>query len=204
MVAARSLEPSTYSAINARRLAELDLRRRARERNLDIHYRPWKDSRAMRLSALFRCDMGNFNKGVLGGWHIDQRDPTADVRLLEFCLSVPTEQFLQRGVQRALARRALSDRLPKLILDETRRGLQAADWHETLTADRGRIAAELERLESCPQAARALDLPRLRHLVENWPEEGWDRAEVVSAYRLALAAGVSTGHFVRRASGSNA
>ena len=158
----------------------------------------------MRLAALQRCDLGNYNKGVLAGWRIDQRDPTADVRLLEFCLSVPTEQFLQRGVPRSLARRALSDRLPKLIVDETRRGLQAADWHEALTADRQRIAAEIERLEACVPAARALDLARLRHLVENWPEAGWDRAEVVSAYRLALAAGLSTGHFVRRATGTNA
>ena len=158
----------------------------------------------MRLSALRNCDFGYTTKGVLGGWGIDYRDPTADVRLLEFCLSVPTEEFLKDGVQRALVRRAFSDRLPNIVLEETRRGLQAADWHETLTADRQRIATEIDRLEACAPATRALDLARLRQLVENWPEAGWDQAEVISAYRLALASGLSTGHFVRRASGSNA
>jgi len=158
----------------------------------------------MRLSAMRSCDLGYSNKGVLGGWHIDCRDPTSDIRLLEFCLSVPTEQFLQRGVTRSLARRTLADRLPKRVVEETRRGLQAADWHEMLSADRQRIAAEIKRLEACAPAARAIDLARLRRLVEDWPETGWERSEIVSAYRLALAAGLSTGHFVRRASGSNA
>ena len=108
-----------------------------------------------------QIDPGNYNKGVLGGWHIDGRDPTADVRLLEFCLAVPTEQFLSNGIQRALARRALADRLPKLVLENSRRGCQAADWHERLTAVRERVAIELDQLEACPAAAKTLDLPRL-------------------------------------------
>src|SRR6185295_7199554 len=195
MVSSRALEPTFYSPINPERVAELNLRARASQQDRDLNYRPWKDSRAMRLSAMRSCDLGYSNKGVLGGWHIDCRDPTSDIRLLEFCLSVPTEQFLQRGVTRSLARRTLADRLPKRVVEETRRGLQAADWHEMLSADRQRIAAEIKRLEACAPAARAIDLARLRRLVEDWPETGWERSEIVSAYRLALAAGLSTGHF---------
>ena len=157
----------------------------------------------MRLWAIQRSDPGNYSKGALGGWQIDQRDPTADVRLLEFCLAVPTEQFFRNGIQRSLARRALADRLPKQVLDETRRGLQSPDWHEDLTAVRGRIAEELDRLESCPAATRALDQPRLRRLTENWPSSGWERDEVIMSYRLALLRAISTGHFLRKATGSN-
>jgi len=199
----RGLEPASYSPISPRRIAELNLRRRARENGLDIHYRPWKNSIAMRRSMHQMYDSGGANKGFLGGWGIDRRDPTSDVRLLEFCLSVPTEQFLSNGVQRALARRALKDRLPEVVLKETRRGVQAADWHEVLNADRDRIKVELERLHSCPAAVRVLDLPRMSALVANWPKGGWNEPDVISSYRFVLSAAISTGHFLRRVSGSN-
>jgi asparagine synthase (glutamine-hydrolysing) len=157
----------------------------------------------MRLWGFHRNDPGNYNKGVLAGWHIDGRDPTADVRLLEYCLAVPMEQFLHNGTPRALARHALADRLPKLVVEERRRGLQAADWHERLTAVRHCVAAELDRLDACAAATKALDLPRLHRLVENWPAGGWERAEVYGPYRLALARAISAGHFLRRVGGGN-
>ena len=41
-----------------------------------------------------------------------------------------------------------------------------ADWHEDLTAARDGIVDEIDRLEACPAAAAALDLPRLRRMIE--------------------------------------
>src|SRR5262249_35912133 len=110
-----------YTAIHPCRAAELDLPARAKARDLDLVYRPRKDGVSLRLGALQSVDRGNYNKGFLGGWQIDYRDPTADVRLLEFCLAVPTEQFLQDGMQRALARRALAGPQAKLGLEEQRK-----------------------------------------------------------------------------------
>ena len=91
----------------------------------------------------------------------------------------------------------------KQVLEEPRRGLQVADWHEDLTAARDRIADELDRLEACPAAATALDLARLRRLTENWPSGGWERDEVSMPYALALPRAISTGHFLRRVTGGN-
>ena len=203
IVNGHAFEVSDYSAIHPRRFAELDLRSRARERNLDLIYRPWKDSFAMRLWVLQRLDPGNCYLGSLARWQIDYRDPTADVRLLEFCLAVPTEQFLSDGMQRALARRTLADRLPKQVLEETRRGLGVADWHEDLTAAREHVTDELDRLEACAAARNAIALPRLRRLVENWPSNGWQLDEVIMPYRNALLRAISVGHFLRRVEGGN-
>jgi asparagine synthase (glutamine-hydrolysing) len=158
----------------------------------------------MRLWALNRTDIGNGRKATLGGWGIDIRDPTADRRLIEFCLSVPTEQFFRNGVPRALARAALADRVPAEVLNERRRGLQAVDWHEGTTAAQAQILEEIARLEQNGPAVRALDLPRMRRLAENWPTEGWHREDIIEQYRLALLRGISVGHFLRRASGGNA
>ena len=197
------MDVGDYTAIHPRRLDELDLQVRARALNHDFIARPWKDGFAMRLHFLQTMDPGNYHKGALGGWQVDSRDPTADVRLLEFCLAVPTDQFLQNGTLRSLARRALADRLPKQVLEERRRGFQVADWHEDLAAERDGIMDELGRLDTCPAAAAALDLARLRRLTENWPSDGWERSEVIMRYRYALLRGVATGHFLRRATGSN-
>jgi hypothetical protein len=67
---------------------------------------------------------------------------------------------------------------------------------------RDRVAAEIELLGACPPADKALDLPRLRRLVENWPTEGWETVEVVGAYRHALLRAISAGHFLRQATSS--
>jgi asparagine synthase (glutamine-hydrolysing) len=192
-----------YTAIRPEQLIELDLTTLARERDLDFSYRPWQDGFAMRLWAMRRDNSGNINKGILGGWGIDRRDPLADKRLVEYCLSIPTEQYLANGVTRALAKRALTDRLPQAVLNEQKKGYQAADWHEGLTAVRGAVAAELDRLAACAPAARALDIDGMKRMVRNWPTSGWERSNVMRAYRLALLRGISAGHFLRKASGAN-
>jgi asparagine synthase (glutamine-hydrolysing) len=157
----------------------------------------------MRLWGLQCSDPGNYRKGALGGWQIDCREPLAVVRLIEFCLGVPTEQFLRDGTPKALAHRVLADRLPKRVLEERRSGLQVADWHEDLTTARGSVAGELDRFEACPAATTALDLSKLRRLTENWPSSGWERGDVVMPYRYALPRAISSGHFLRRSTGSN-
>ena len=89
------------------------------------------------------------------------------------------------------------------MLNEPRKGYQAVDWHECLTASRAEIATELDRLGDCASAVRALDLPRLKRLVENWPVSGWEQMDVVAPYRYALTRGLGIGHFLLKTSGAN-
>jgi len=170
---------------------------------MDFYYRPPARAFDTRLWGLRRIDMGNYRKGILGGWGVDLRDPTADRRLVEFCLSVPTEQYLQKGLPRAFAHKVFADRLPRKVLDERRKGVQAVDWHEGMTADRDRLREEIDRLEQVPAAAASLDLERMRNLVETWPEGGWHTKPVQVAYCFALLRGVVSGYFLRKASRSN-
>jgi asparagine synthase (glutamine-hydrolysing) len=197
----RDLSLAAYTGIHPgqmERLADL-----ARHRDLDFSYRPRKDGFSTRLWALRRTDVGNVNKGALGGWGIDQRDPTTDRRLVEFCLSVPTEQFLRNGVTRSLARRAFVDRVPPEILQERKRGYQGADWYEGVQKSRAQIFDEVRHLEDSGHVGEILDLPRLRRLVENWPQDNWHNQAVEASYRLLLVRALAVGHFVRKAYGSN-
>lgn len=57
------------------------------------------------------------------------RDPTNDVQVINYCMSLPLEQFINNGMDRALIRNATKGYLPdKVRLNQTKYGVQAADW----------------------------------------------------------------------------
>ena len=192
-----------YSAINPDSVAAHGVAERAAERGLDLSYRPRSDPVETRLWAIDRVDPGNYLKGWLGGWGIDMRNPTADQRLIEFCLSVPAEQFLAGGIPRSLARRAFADRLPPEVVRERRKGYQAADWHEGLSAGLDDLQMEVDRFGEIEATTDALDTKRLARLAQKLPEDNWHDDLITGSYRLALMRGVSAGHFIRKAAGSN-
>lgn len=193
---------ANYTLLRREKIRALDLPGRARAQGLDLHYRPWRDGFASRLWTLGRVDWGNYTKGGIAGWGVDVRVPPLDRRLVEYCLAVPAEAWFSDGNPRGLFREALSDRVPREVLEERRLGVQGIDWHESIGP--GRFALEVERLAAVPAAAEALDLDRARRLIAAWPEEGWHRHEVNSRYRIALLRGIVSGHFKRLATRSNA
>jgi len=64
------------------------------------------------------------------------RDPTNDLRVVRFCLSLPEEQCVRDGVGRSLIRRATRGYLPDIVrLNHKVRGIQGADGvHRMRTA----------------------------------------------------------------------
>ncbi|MBW4082044.1 asparagine synthase-related protein [Paenibacillus sp. S150] len=61
-------------------------------------------------------------------YRVWDRDPTNDLRVIRFCLSVPEGQYVQNGVDRSLIRRAMEGLLPDEVrLNRKRRGVQGAD-----------------------------------------------------------------------------
>jgi asparagine synthase (glutamine-hydrolysing) len=158
--------------------------------------RPSADAFAIRLRALRRVDIGNFGKGVLAGWGLDIRDPTADRRLVEFALTLPVEHFLAGGMARGLARQGLGGRLPRCVLDEHRRGYQGAGWHEGIAERRSHLLDEVAAIARCPEAAATLDVPRLQALAAAWPAS-WEDPATESLYRTRLLPAIAAGHFIR-------
>ena len=165
--------------------------------------RPPIGASAMRMWMLARVDVGNYVKGTLGGWGIDRRDPTADRRLVELCLRIPADQFLRRGVRRSIAKRVGADRLPAVVLNEARKGRQAADWYEGMQAARHQFETEVEALARFPLTAELIDTRSLQALVDEWPERGWGELETAKRYRYHALRDISLGHFMRHAAGAN-
>ncbi|MFA6112526.1 MAG: asparagine synthase-related protein [Sphingomonas sp.] len=195
----RRLDLNDYSAVNPARAEALSAR--AAQMGSDFSYRPPRDPVAARIHALQRTDLGNYNKGYLTGWGIDTRDPSADRRLIELCLSIPAAEYLRGGRPRAIARAAFTDRLPAAVLAEPRKGLQAADWHEGLAAARDEAATEIDRIAATVDPSGPLDIAMLRDLIADWPTGNWHAPAVQAKYRLALLRGLSGGHFIRKVLG---
>lgn len=76
-----------------------------------------------------------------------KRDPTNDLRVIRFCLSIPEEQYVQNGLDRALIRRSTVNLLPdKVRLNQKVRGAQGADYIYRMTPVWNEFINELEKL----------------------------------------------------------
>ena len=191
-----------YSAINPEFMAQMGTTTRAQRAGVDLSYRDPADGRLWRIRALQLVDIGEYSLDVnrIG---LEARDAAADRELVEFCLAVPESQYLRDGKTRWLLRRAMAGRLPTEILDSRTRGLQAADWYESVERDLPRIREELERLQAHPSAGRYLDLPALKASLDDWPCSGWHSEKLERRYRLKLLRGLSAGAFVRYVENDN-
>lgn len=133
------------------------------------------DPTALRLDKLQNLAAANKN-GILstklslryGVW---ERDPTCDPRVVRFCLSVPIEQYVRDGQDRALIRGATRGILPDAIrLNQRVRGIQGADWlHRTIPQWRS-LVGELRRLCADPVANGYLHTERIRAELERFGE----------------------------------
>lgn len=92
-----------------------------------------------------------------------ERDPTNDLRVARFCLSVPEEQYVQNGVDRSLIRRATKDYLPdKVRLNQRTRGVQGADGVHRMAPSWDAFIHELEQLIQNPMASEYLNMKELQ------------------------------------------
>ncbi|QDK82416.1 hypothetical protein EXU85_28930 [Spirosoma sp. KCTC 42546] len=72
-----------------------------------------------------RCMFGANTKHFYG---IELRDPTADKRVVEFCLSIPNCIFFdEKGNNKQVIRKMMEHRLPDKVLFEKKKGLQSSD-----------------------------------------------------------------------------
>jgi asparagine synthase (glutamine-hydrolysing) len=151
---------STFSPINPEFARAQRVAARSRARGCDHWVRRRVDSPERRLARLMHVQRLICVNSAFQALHgTDIRDPTADTRIAEFCLSLPEDQYRRGGVSRWLIRRAMADRLPTEILAGRRRGIDTADWFERLSGARDQVFEALRLLEQSETAAAVLDLP---------------------------------------------
>lgn len=191
-----------HSLINPDFERRIDLRGRMRRSGFDPTYTTLSVREQRVLGLLPGITPGGalcHQHGAAAG--LDLRDPTADVRVLEFCLGMPEDQFLQGANDRWLIRRALAGLVPAEVQWNRTRGTQGADFAFCLRADAEEVDAAVEAVTACELASAYVDSGELRRcwaLVRN--------ADARSAIQAAPAvgAGLLIGRFLGRFGDSGA
>ena len=181
-----------YSAISSGFVQECGILERMRAAGHDPTFvlGPTEDGR-MRMFAPQMGRVGTLWKEAGIHYELDVRDPTRDVRLVEFCLRVPDEQYLRKGQCRWLLRRAMKGRMPACVLDNPRKGLQSADLGHRVLRERTAILGALDRLEASEQVRHILDLRRMRDVMQSL-EQGVTPANTATCGSILLR-GLSVG-----------
>lgn len=105
-------------------------------KTFEFHHTGWlppdslDNGRKKLFNELHPWNFGNTLTSKLSLKHnLWKRDPTNDLRVIRFCLSVPDNQYIQKGMDRALIRRATKGILPDDVrLNQRVRGAQGLDW----------------------------------------------------------------------------
>lgn len=118
------------------------------------------------------------------------KDPTRDKRIIEFCLSLPPEQFVKDGDQRRLIKVYMKGYVPEQILDDSMRhkGMQSADMIFRLQKRWSEIYPELKELLQSEVALEYLNQEKTKDLLENIrkPDENVNEGDVTGSIYIAI------------------
>ncbi|SFC52308.1 asparagine synthase (glutamine-hydrolysing) [Bacillus sp. OV322] len=115
--------------------------------------------RKKHFEDIFQWNAGNTLTSKLSlRYSLWKRDPTNDLRVIRFCLSLPENQYVQKGIDRALIRRGTENYLPdKIRMNQRIRGVQGADWVHRMIPKWDLIKNELQQIGSDDCAMEYLD-----------------------------------------------
>jgi asparagine synthase (glutamine-hydrolysing) len=97
------------------------------------------------------------------------RDPTNDLRIVKFTLSVPDHQFIKRGQNRSLIRRSTVKYLPDEVrLNQNIRGKQGADWLHRMVPEWDRFIFELNHLVNRDIASDFINQKFIKSIIDKY------------------------------------
>jgi asparagine synthase (glutamine-hydrolysing) len=157
-----------FSAIHPEFAARSGVVARAAQEYMPFDEPPPRDGRLARIRSFnFYCETADWFAKLRAKFGIDNRTPAFDRRLVEFCIGIPQDQYLRKGHDRWLIKRAMQGRLPDVVLSNNKYGVQSADWFARLTREQGQIATELKRLSENSDVASIIDLQRLTAILQD-------------------------------------
>jgi len=149
---------------------------------------------ADRLALMRNSDPGVHRVLAAREWHLAETDPTADRRLIEWSLRLPSETLLHRGELRPMARAALTGRVASSVLASNLRGLQGADWYQQVTA--ADCTEVLGEVREHSLVREFIDVGALERAIGQWPSTDWNSPENYGRYRMGVVGALCTGLFI--------
>ncbi|WP_394184125.1 asparagine synthase-related protein [Metabacillus halosaccharovorans] len=129
-----------------------------------------------------------------------ERDPTNDPRVIRYCLAIPTEQYIQKGIDRSLIRRATKNYLPeKVRMNQNIRGMQSADWLHRMIPIWNDVSEELKELTKDPLAAEYLNIDVIKSAIKKMSKTPYPELANDSDLRVAMR-GLIFNRFIKKRS----
>ncbi|MGE7780165.1 lasso peptide isopeptide bond-forming cyclase [Peribacillus sp. NPDC097264] len=138
-----------------KKFSELGINQRGQMSSSDNIYR----MRKRHFDDVFNWNAGNTLSTKLSlRYSLWKRDPSNDIRIVRFCLSLPEHQYVQDGLDRALIRRSTVNYLPDNVrLNQTNRGVQGVDWMHRMIPQWETYKTELEQLNTDKRLLKYVD-----------------------------------------------
>jgi asparagine synthase (glutamine-hydrolysing) len=188
-----------YSALNPTLAGSAAFRRHLRMLDYDPTYRPHASQRHLAEFVLRRGDYtGLWKKVGLARFGVETRDPTADRRLIEFSLSLPTRMWLRDGTTKWLYRQAFRGLVPDAVMNLKLRGYQGADWPERLRRSWNLLSTEARLAAANPVLTQLIDEAYLQEMAHTPLPTDLSGDKTLMYYRLKGLRAISVAHFVRK------
>jgi asparagine synthase (glutamine-hydrolysing) len=193
-----------YSPVHPEFAIRSGIIERAAKEYMPFDERPARDNRSNRISDIHGyCEMADWFAKLRAGFGIDTRTPAFDRRIVEFCIGIPEDQYLHKGCDRWLIRRAMKGRLPDAVLYKMKYGAQSVDWYARLTRERDHIAEKMKRLTSNEDVASMIDLERLTSILDDWPEREPSFYSLQELDLLMIPPALGAAYFIENVTGTN-
>ena len=124
-------------------------------------------------------------------------DPTIDLRVVEFCFSLPLHQFYKDGIDRRLIRRAMSGKLPEVVINNRKKGVQGWDWFIWYDRNHRELLGLWEGVMNIPEIKEMVDIERVDRLIREWPPRNSNSGQVGTWLVLTFAKALLFGLFVK-------
>lgn len=119
------------------------------------------------LSEMLLTQTGAYDTKLGLHYGLITRDPTKDVRIIEFCLNAPFNLFVENGIERKLIREIMNEILPdEIIMNYNKRGLQGVDWNKRLVHKEDIISKEISLIRENHKLCHYLNKEKLSRLLE--------------------------------------
>lgn len=170
------------------------LRRRSEAIIADFYAdrRPPRNYYEFRHKILLKRDNAEKLTEAMSG--LDVRDPTADRRLIELCLSFPPEALVSADAQRPAYAAAFGDRIPAEVLHSTKRGRQGADWFELFPKDE--VSQLFRHFGRNSTVANMFDLDYIQRRIASWPTPGTGDSPEKIAYQNEILGALAMADFI--------
>ncbi|MCI2255190.1 asparagine synthase-related protein [Domibacillus sp. PGB-M46] len=146
------------------------------------------EERKKHFEHVFLWNAGNsFAAKMSLRYAVWKRDPTNDLRVVRFCLAVPEEQYVQKGVDRALIRRATANLLPDEVrLNQRIRGVQGADWVHRMAPQWDCFINELEEVSKDQRTTQFINSNVIKEALLQVKEGALPKQATNYYYKMAM------------------